>query len=81
MVQLNAFKNVFDCYSGMEVFKRFTLDDITESFLAITSYAYCYFDIPNIKPMEFWSKMLDLHKDNTLWKAALLLCSNFRCNT
>ena len=49
------------------------MDDITEGFSAITSYAYCYFDIPNIKPMEFWSKMLDLHKDNMSWKAALLV--------
>ena len=32
MVQLNTFKNIFDCYSGMEVFKVFTLDGITEGF-------------------------------------------------
>ena len=55
------------------MFKVFTVDNITEGFLAITSYAYHYFDIPNTKPMEFWSKMLDFHEDNTSWKAALFV--------
>ena len=32
IVQLNAFKNVFDHYSGMEVFKVSTVDDVTEGF-------------------------------------------------
>ena len=32
IVQLNAFKNVFNCYSSMKVFKVFTLDDVTEGF-------------------------------------------------
>ena len=73
IVLLNAFKNVLDCYSDMEVFKVFTIDDITEGFLAITSYAHRYFDIPSIKPMEFWSKMIGLHKDNISWKAVLLV--------
>ena len=31
VVQLNPFKNVFDCYSGMEVFTVFTADGVTES--------------------------------------------------
>ena len=45
----------------MEVFKVFTLDERTQRvFLAITSYAYRYFDFPSIKPVEFSSKMLDL---------------------
>ena len=50
----------------MDVFKVFTVDNITEGFLAITSYAYRYFESPNIMPMEFWSKMPDHHEDNTL---------------
>ena len=57
----------------MEVFMVLTVVDVTEGILTITSYAYCYFDIPNIKPMEFWSKMFDLHKENTSWKAVLLV--------
>ena len=73
VVQLNAFRNVFDRYSGMEIFKEFIKEDVTESFMALTNYAYRYFDISNIKPMEFWSKMLNLHKHNTSWKVALLI--------
>ena len=73
IVWLNAFKNVFDHCSGIEVFTVFTVDDVTEGFLTITSYTYRYFDIPNIKPVEFWSKMLDLHKDNMSMKAVLLV--------
>ena len=42
-------------------------------FLAITGYAYRYFEIPNIKPIKFWSKMLDPNKDKTAWKVALLV--------
>ena len=41
IVQLNAFKNVFDCYSGMKVFNVFTVDDLTKGFLII------HFDIKN----------------------------------
>ena len=55
------------------MFKVFTVDNIIEGFLAITSYAYHYFDIPNTKPTEFWSKMLNLHEDNTSWKPAILV--------
>ena len=55
----------------MDVFKVFTVENITEGFLAITSYAYRYFESPNIMPMEFWSKMLDHDKDNTLWNTVL----------
>ena len=70
-VQLNAFKNVFDCYSDIEGFSAISF--LTEGFLAITSYAYHCFDILTIKLMEVWSKMLDLHQDNTSWKAAPLV--------
>ena len=55
----------------MDVFKVFTVENITEGFLTITSYAYRYFETPNIMPMEFWSKMLDHHEDNTLWNTVL----------
>ena len=57
----------------MEVFKLFTVEDITEGFLAITSYAYRYFETPNIMPMEFWSKLLYLHEDYTSWNTVLLI--------
>ena len=57
----------------MEVFMVLTVVDVTEGILTITSYAYCYFDIPNIKPMEFRSKMFGLHKENMSWKAVLLV--------
>ena len=58
----------------MDVFKVFTVEDVTDGvFLAITGYAYRYFEIPNIKPIKFWSKMLDPKKDKTAWKVALLL--------
>ena len=32
ILQLTAFKNVFDRYSGMKVLKVFTVDDVTEGF-------------------------------------------------
>ena len=57
----------------MEVFMVLTVVDVTEGILTITSYAYCYFDIPNIKPLEFRSKMFNLHKENMSWKAVLLV--------
>ena len=52
----------------MDVFKVFAVEDVTDGFfLAITGYAYRYFEIPNIKPIKFWSKMLDPNKDKTAW--------------
>ena len=35
IVELNAFKKVFDHYIGMEVFKVFTVDDVTEGFFCL----------------------------------------------
>ena len=64
----------------MDVFKVFTVEDVTDGFfLAITGYAYRYFEIPNIKPIKFWSKMLDPNKDKTAWKVALLVVERCFC--
>ena len=74
IVELNAFKKVFDHYIGMEVFKVFTVDDVTEGFFwSIPSYTCRYFDIPNIKPVGFSSKMFNLHEDKTSWSKLALL--------
>ena len=47
--------------------------------MAITSYAYHYLDISNINPIEFRSKMIDLHEDNMSWKAVLLVLEFCYC--
>ena len=53
IVQLNGFKNVKTAAVAWKVFMVFTVEDVTEGFSAITSYAYRYFEITNIKLMEF----------------------------
>ena len=53
IVQLNGFKNVKTAAVAWKVFIVFPVEDVTEGFSAITSYAYRYFEITNIKPMEF----------------------------
>ena len=53
IVQLNGFKNVKTAAAAWKVFMVFTVEDVTEGFSAITSYAYRYFEITNIKLMEF----------------------------
>ena len=64
----------------MDVFKVFTVEDVTDwLFLAITGYAYRYFEIPNITPIKFWSKMLHSNKDKTAWKAALFVAGLCFC--
>ena len=58
----------------MDVFNVFSVEDVTDRFfLGITGYAYRYFEIPNIKAINLWSKMLDPNKDKMAWKAALLV--------
>ena len=53
IVQLNGFKNVKTAAAAWKVFMVFTVEDVTEGFSAITRYADRYFEITNIKLMEF----------------------------
>ena len=78
-VQLTALQKIFDRYKNMEVFNTFTSDDVTESFCAVTRYSSRYFNTSNVKPIEFWSKILLLHQENNSWKATLLLVGLCLC--
>ena len=78
-VQLTALQKMFDRYKNMEVFNTFTSDDVTESFCAVTRYSSRYFNTSNVKPIEFWSKILLLHEENNSWKATLLLVELCLC--
>ena len=78
-VQLTALQKIFNRYKNMEVFNTFTSDDVTESFCAVTRYSSRYFNTSNVKPIEFWSKILLLHQENNSWKATLLLVELCLC--
>ena len=52
IIQLYGFKNVKTAAVAWKVFMLFAVEDVTEGFSAITSHAYPYFEITNIKPMD-----------------------------
>ena len=68
----------------MEVLKSDTEHDICHIFLAVTCYAYKYFDTSNLNLIEFWNKILSLQDKHVIWKPTTLLveiyflCSIFK---
>ena len=67
-LQLAALITVFNRYKDIDVMRCYTEDDVLSSSLAVLRYAHRYFNTSNIKPIEFWSKILSLADEHILWK-------------
>ena len=78
-IQLAAFQELFDHFKEMTIFSGVTFRDIKESFQATIQYAltYCSTNIAN--PIDFWSKVLTLKKDDQLMKPSLLIVEICLC--
>ena len=48
-------------------------EDVLSSFLAVLCYAHQYFNISNINPIKFWSKILSLADEHIFWKPTTLI--------
>ena len=59
-----------DCYDE---------NDVSDSFFAIVRYAVRYFNVQNVNPIDFWSKILSLKEEHTDWKPASLLIEICLC--
>ena len=68
-----AFQKLFDHFKEMAIFNDVTSEDIKESFQATIQYASTYFGTNIANPIEFWSKVLTLKKDDELMKASLFI--------
>ena len=70
----------------MTIFNGVTSKDLKESFQATMWYTLTYFSTNVANPIDFWSKVLTLKKDDQLMKTSLLivkicLCAPFSNST
>ena len=72
-------QNLFNRFKEKAIFNGVTSEDIKESLQATIRYASIYFSTNIANPMNFWSKVLNLKKDDQLMKPSLLIADVCLC--
>ena len=63
----------------MAIFNCVTSKDVKQTFEATIWYASIYFSTNIANPIDFWSKVLTLRKDDQLMKPSLLIVQIYFC--
>ena len=58
----------------MPRFKSASLESLKSYYTEFVHYAYCYFDIDNVKSADLWPKLCRLGQEREDWKPIMLLC-------
>ena len=77
-LQLNAIHEIYEKYKSMPIFESTSLESLQNGYTEFVCYAYCYFDIDNVKPADLWPKLW-LGKEREDWKPIMLLIELCRC--
>ena len=77
--QINYVSTLFGHYKDMQVLKSFMKDDAMKGVLAIVRYALKFFNMSNVEPLEFWSRILSLQDEYPHWRPAVLLVEICLC--
>ena len=77
--QFATIQKLFNRFKEKAIFNGVTSEDIIESLQATIRYASIYFSTNIANPMNFWSKVLNLRKDDQLMKPSLLIVDVCLC--
>ena len=77
--QFATIQKLFNRFKEKAIFNGVTSEDIKESLQATIRYASIYFSTNIANPMNFWSKVLNLKKDDQLMKLSLLIVDVCLC--
>ena len=77
--QFATIQKLFNRFKEKTIFNGVTSEDIKESLQATIRYASIYFSTNIANPMNFWSKVLNLKKDDQLMKLSLLIVDVCLC--
>ena len=72
-------QSVKEKYKSMPIFESTSLESLQNGYTEFVHYAYRYFDIDNVKPVDFWPKLCRLGKEREDWKPIMLLNELCRC--
>ena len=78
-LQLNTTHEIYEKYKSMPIFESASLESMQSGFTEFVHYAYLYFDINNVKPVDLWPKLCKLGKEREDWKPIVLLIELCRC--